>query len=234
MDDGAIADQGHVLVEVVLAGRYTQPMEQASQIETIKKWLDTGSINIFGLPFAGKDTHGRELAELLDAELIGGGQIIRSDLTPQHMKDHIAKGLLTPTDEYLALMLPYFSQPRFTGRPFILSSVGRWFGEHAHVYTALADAHHELKAVLYIDISTDELRKRWEASLTLQDRGIRHDDAEHILETRINEFQTKTLPVINYYRDKGLLIQIDGDQPQAQTLTTILSELRYRAHKTST
>ncbi|MBA3758824.1 nucleoside monophosphate kinase [Candidatus Saccharibacteria bacterium] len=194
-------------------------------VEHIKDWLGCGSINIFGLPFAGKDTHGRELAELLGAQLIGGGEIIRSKITPQHMKDHIAEGKLTPTDEYLALMLPYFEQERLKDLPLVLSSVGRWFGEQTHVMNAAQASGHPLKAVLFLDITVTELYKRWEASLKIQDRGKRHDDAEHILETRIEEFQTKTLPVIDYYRNEGLLIPISSEGTQAETLTTILNEL---------
>ena len=195
------------------------------QIKIIKSWLGTGSINIFGYPFAGKDTHGRELAKLLDAELIGGGEIIRSDETPQHMKDHIAAGVLTPTHEYLQMILPYFSQEKFNNRPLILSSVGRWFGEHTNVKEAAQASGHPMKAVLFLDISLGEMHKRWEASLHLGDRGKRHDDAEHVLETRIKEFQTKTLPVIDHYRDEGLLITIAGSGTQSQTLDLILDKL---------
>lgn len=208
--------------------RYNQYMEAFSDkdIAKIKAWLGTGSINIFGMPFAGKDTHGRELVKLFDGILIGGGHIIRSG-DKQHMKDHIAKGLLTPTDEYLALMLPYFSEPDFDGKPLILSSVGRWFGEEKEVYKATNDSGHPTKVVLYIDISADELHRRWQKSLKLDDRGRRHDDAEHILQTRIDEFNTKTLPVIAYYKDKGLLIHIDGNGTQAETLQKILQGLKY-------
>lgn len=207
---------------------YTLYMNQAVQdkkLQTIKQWLGTGSLNIFGLPFAGKDTHGRELANLLDGELIGGGEVIRSDITPQHMKDHIAAGKLTPTSEYLKLILPYLAQERLKNHPLILSSVGRWFGEHSHVQKAAQTSGHPIKAVLFIDITTEELHKRWEASLHLQDRGKRHDDAEHILETRIQEFQTKTLPVIDYYRQQGLLVSVPGDSTQPETLATILDKL---------
>jgi adenylate kinase len=187
-----------------------ESVENDEKIKSIKRWLGTGSLNIFGLPFAGKDTHGRELAKLFDAPLIGGGEIIRSDLTPQHMKDHIAKGMLTPTDEYLQLMLPYLAQERLQGRPLILNSVGRWFGEHLPVEKAARETGHDIKAVLYIDIDAEEVRRRWEKSLHLQDRGQRHDDAEHILDTRIHEFEKKTKPVIDYYRQQNLVVEVSG------------------------
>jgi adenylate kinase len=205
---------------------------QLGKLQKIKTWLGSGSINIFGLPFAGKDTHGKELTELFDGHLIGGGEIIRSSSTPQHMKDHIAGGVLTPTDEYLELMLPYFNQPKFKGKPLILSSVGRWFGEQLPVSHAAKDSGHEIKAVLFLDITRNEQLKRWKTSLHLQDRGKRHDDAEHILETRNQEFETKTLPVINYYKQQGLLLEINSNGTKHETLNLIIEKLLEHATRT--
>jgi cytidylate kinase len=51
-------------------------MEQ--KIEIIKNWLGTGSINVFGLPFSGKDTVGIRLAELLGAKFLSSGLILRA------------------------------------------------------------------------------------------------------------------------------------------------------------
>ena len=48
------------------------------KIETIKEWLGTGSINIFGLPMSGKDTQGIKLAETLGAKFLSSGLIIRA------------------------------------------------------------------------------------------------------------------------------------------------------------
>jgi len=40
------------------------------KIVAIKKWLGTGSINIFGLPMSGKDTMGIRLAEALGGKFL--------------------------------------------------------------------------------------------------------------------------------------------------------------------
>ena len=54
------------------------------KLNTIKSWLGTGSINIFGLPMSGKDTHGLKLAELLGAKLLSSGMIIRAMESETH------------------------------------------------------------------------------------------------------------------------------------------------------
>lgn len=200
-----------------------------TKIDDIKKWLKTGSINIFGLPFAGKDTHGRELAELFGGAIIGGGDILRSNAAPSHIQDHIAKGSLAPTEDYLRIILPYFSLDKFKNQPLILSSVGRWHGEEAGVLEASAQSGHPLLVVIHLKITVDEMRRRWQTSRELGDRGIRRDDAEHILNNRLQEFQTKTVPVIEFYRDQGMLIEIDGMPERQAVLRTILDELWRRA-----
>ena len=54
------------------------------KIETIKEWLGTGSINIFGLPMSGKDTQGIKLAEALGAKFLSSGLIIRAIRFDRH------------------------------------------------------------------------------------------------------------------------------------------------------
>lgn len=204
-------------------------MTDVERLQIIKHWLGAGSINIFGAPFAGKDTHGRELSSTFNAPLIGGGDIIRSHESLHEVKAHIAKGNLAPTDEYLALVLPYFEQTKLKNRPLILSSVGRWYGEHIHVKNAAKKSGHDIKLVVYLDIDEDEVWRRWQKSLDLKDRGKRHDDAEHALHKRLEEFKNKTLPVIGYYKDLGLLLHIDGKTKRSKVSRQIIDGLHQKA-----
>jgi adenylate kinase len=200
-----------------------------TKIQDIKAWLKTGSINIFGLPFAGKDTHGRELAKLLDGVFISSGDIFRSKDSPLHLQEHIGKGLLAPTEEFLNIVLPYFLKAEFKQKPLILSSVGRWHGEEAGVLEATAESGHPLLVVIYIKITIDEMVHRRQASELLGDRGKREDDAEHIIATRLEEFETKTKPVISFYKDQGMLIEIDGLKSRDMVKKDILDNLALRA-----
>jgi adenylate kinase len=204
-----------------------------TKISQIKAWLKTGSINVFGMPFAGKDTHCRELADLLDGVVVGSGDILRSKDTPSHIQEHIAKGFLAPMEEFLSIMLPYFSRQEFRGKPLILSSVGRWHGEEAGVLEASAESGHPLLVVIYLKITIEEMRQRWSIAQHTGDRGARDDDAEHILDTRLEEFETKTKPVIEFYRDQGMLIEIDGMKPKEQVLKNILDKLALHARRQS-
>lgn len=199
-------------------------MQQAN-IDHIKTWLGTGSINIFGLPFAGKDTHGHWLAELFNASIMGGGDILRNSVIPPHVRTLIDAGKLAPTDDYINIVTPYLSSEEFSGHPLILSSVGRWHGEEPGVMAAAESAGHPIKAVVFLSVSEAVAYERFLASRQDIKRGERADDTEHILQTRFTEFHNKTLPVIEFYRTHGLLIEVDGNPPKNEVHQTILQGL---------
>lgn len=198
-------------------------------LETIQKWLGTGSINIFGRPFAGKDTQGRILAEAFDARLLGGGDVLRNSQIPQHVEEALHRGELVPTKDYVEIVLPYLSREEFIGKPLILSSVGRWIGEEQGVMQVLNEANHSLKAVIYLDLPEEVVKNRWQALESHDDRGGRHDDTLEILEKRLAVFRDKTLPVIDEYRKFGLLEVIDGNQSPEKVSNDIISALTNRA-----
>ncbi len=203
-------------------------MIDPEQISTIRSWLGSGSINIFGLPFAGKDDQTGRLQNLLDGNKLGGGDILRASLTPE-IKSYLDEGKLIPSDLYVKMVLPYLNQPELADKPLLLSSVGRWFGEENGVMQVLKEAHHPLKAVIYLIVSRNDALERLRRSKDLGDRGDRDDDDEKLLLTRFEEFETKTMPVINHYRNLGLLIEIDATQSRENVQASILSELASRA-----
>lgn len=75
---------------------------------------------------------------------------------------------------------------------------------------AAEQSGHAVKAVIFLTIDESVLRERWRIAQDSGARGERADDAEEKLSVRLAEFQNKTLPVIEYYREQGLLLEIDA------------------------
>ncbi|CAN5393881.1 adenylate kinase [soil metagenome] len=203
-------------------------MIDSQKISTIKTWLGSGAINIFGLPFAGKDEQTSRLVEILEGTKLGGGDILRASTTPE-VQSYLDAGKLIPSDLYVQMVLPYLSRPELSDRPLLLSSVGRWYGEEDGVMHVLDDSHHPLKAVIYLDITKEDALARLHASKHIGDRGDRNDDDEQLLATRFDEFEQKTTPVINHYRELGLLIEIDATSSRDDVQDAILDQLFQRA-----
>lgn len=195
------------------------------KILAIKSWLGTGSINIFGLPMSGKDTQGIRLAETLGAKFLSSGIIIRAKESETNQKLS-NNGALIPTNVFYDWVLPYFERSDLRDFPLVLSSIGRWYGEENVVISTAAGSGHDIKAAILLNISESDVESRFEAAKILNDRGNRADDKDvQTFRTRLEEFRTKTMPVIQHYRDLDLLIIINGDQSRDAVFNEIIEKL---------
>ena len=204
-------------------------MEIEQKLTIIKEWLGTGSINIFGLPMSGKDTQGVKLAEALDAKFLSSGMIVRAmeTETKQKLSD---KGNLIPTNIFYEWVLPYFERRDLFSYPLVLSSIGRWSGEEDQVMSVAAGAGHEIKAAVILNISEADVENRFKESKVLNDRGERADDKDlEIFHNRLQEFRTKTLPVLQHYQTLGLLVEVNGDQTREAVFNELVEKLYAKA-----
>ena len=204
-------------------------MIMESKVEVIKEWLGTGSINIFGLPMSGKDTQGIKLAETLNAKFLSSGIIIR-DKESKTNEAYSKSGSLIPTNIFYEWVLPYFEQPELFHTPLILSSIGRWSGEEEQVMSVAAGSGHPIMAAIVLELSEADVINRFEKSKESNDRGDRPDDQNlEIFHTRIQEFRQKTLPVIQHYKELGLLIRVNGNQSRETVFNEIVEKLYEKA-----
>lgn len=201
------------------------------KIATIKEWLGTGSINVFGLPMSGKDTVGIKLAELLGARFLSSGMIIRAMEAERniHTSD---TGVLTPTDTFYEWVLPYFAREDLKGGALVLSSVGRWSGEENVVFETAAAAGHEIKAGILLNVSEADVIMRWEEVREIGKREgklldtKREDDKKlEIFQKRISEFKEKTIPVIQHYQQLGKLIPVQADMSREEVINLVIDKL---------
>ncbi|MBR3052366.1 nucleoside monophosphate kinase [Candidatus Saccharibacteria bacterium] len=199
------------------------------QIDIIKEWLGTGSINIFGLPMSGKDTQGIRLAEALGAKFLSSGMIIRA--MEQETKQNLTgDGNLIPTNTFYEWVLPYFERRDLYHYPLVLSSIGRWEGEEYQVMSVAEGSGHEIKAAIILNISEADVEARFQESKATGDRGDRADDKDlETFRTRLQEFRTKTIPVLQHYKTLGLLVEVNGDQSREAVFKEIIAKLAAKA-----
>ncbi len=195
------------------------------ELKIISDWLGSGSINVFGRPFSGKDTQGKKLAALLGGIIVGGGEILRSRHEPLDIERDLSAGKFAPSDYYISTVLPYLSRQELAGKPLLLSSVGRAHGEEQPTIDAATAAGHPIKAVVYLEFPEDEVWQRFHAAAARGDRGSRNDDTEEALRTRLERFNRQTVPVIEFYKAKGLLITVDGTPAPDSVTAEIIKRL---------
>ena len=198
-------------------------MNDVNKINKIKQWLGSGSIDIFGRPFAGKDSQCLELAKVFGGKVISGGDILRSSKeTSKLLKNNIDNGKMAPSNEYLEIVTNYFNKKELFGTPLMLSSVGRWHGEEYPIMQALEKSNHPLKLAIYLNISNEESYRRWMMLKDFNDRPNRADDTKEILKIRNQQFNEKTLPVIQYYRQLNMLVEVDGNKSRHEVTKDII------------
>ncbi|MBQ3441497.1 nucleoside monophosphate kinase [Candidatus Saccharibacteria bacterium] len=196
-----------------------------AKIAEIKKWLGTGSINIFGYPMSGKDTQGVKLAEAIGGKLLSSGIIIRANEIEKHKK-LTDQGNLIPTNIFYEWVLPYFFREDLKKYPLILSSIGRWFGEEDTVLETAEKAGHPIKAAVLLNISEADVLDRFHKLQILNDRGERQDDKDlGVFKTRLEEFRLKTMPVLEHYKELGMLVNVNGDQSREAVYREMIDKL---------
>lgn len=206
-------------------------MEQ--QLKDIKAWLGVGSINIFGLPMSGKDTVGVRLAENLGAKFLSSGMIIRA-MEEEKGVDLSGKGNLIPSNTFYEWILPYFEREDLWNYPLILSSIGRWAGEEDEVMTVARSSGHTIRAAVELRLSEQDVVERWEAAKLLGDRGLRPDDANpDVFRTRLEEYRTKTLPVLKHYQELGLLVSVPANLSRDQVFAKVVEALANFSKRTN-
>jgi adenylate kinase len=195
-------------------------------VEVVRPWLGTGSINIFGLPAAGKDEQGRALSGLLGAVLLQPGVFMRlpgwlSDSATESMN----QGLLLRPEEAIELFTRLFREFTDPDKPFVLTSMGRHDGEQQSVMAAASEAGHPVRVVVLLSVTVAEAKRRQLLEVGRADREIRADRDPSIIDTRFNEFRVHTRPVIDFYRQEGILLEVDGTGTIEEVTLRLLQSL---------
>lgn len=57
--------------------------------------------------------------------------------------------------------------------------------------------------------------------------GVREDDKPEVVKHRLEVYKKQTEPLIDYYREKDLILEVNGEQSPEKVLTDVLAVLKY-------
>lgn len=161
---------------------------------------------LIGIQGAGKSTQGNMLSSEYNIPYLSSGHIFREMAKEKTklgrwLKETLNAGILIPDDTTLEIVLTYLAKPEYS-RGYILDGFPRTVVQ-AEAFEAKGGAD----KVIYLDVSDKEAL--WRISGRVSDRD---DETLQAIRKRIEMFHEFTEPVIDYYRDAGRLMQIDGEQ----------------------
>jgi adenylate kinase len=184
------------------------------------------NVLLIGPPGAGKGTQGERLAQRLGLTHIAAGDLLRDEVragTPvgRDAKTYIDRGDLVPDAVIINLVLPRVEAAAAqTG--YLLDGFPRSVAQAQEARRLAEQAGASPDVVLYLDVPREELVRRILARAAEQGRS---DDNPTTVRNRLEVFDEVTRPLIDYYRNRGLLKVIDADRDPDAVTGEILSAL---------
>jgi adenylate kinase len=208
---------------------------------------------IFGPQGSGKGTQADKLAEKFNLEHIETGLIFReiarenSELgkTIKNLNDH--KEMIP--DEITVEVLKEFLQKIPSNQGLILDSAPRTVGQIDLVEKLLEELGRPIDRAIYIKLPMEEsiarISKRYACTVCYRhfviDKHIkssddpcptcggpimqRGDDTPEGIAKRLKTFYQVTVPVIEHYKEKGILIEVDGHKSVEEVFEDITNKL---------
>lgn len=181
---------------------------------------------VLGPQGSGKGTQASRLSEAYVIPHISTGEMFRAAIAARtelgrRVEPILASGELVPDDLTVQLIRERLAEPD-AERGFVLDGFPRNLAQ-AHVAD---DAWEQrgigLEAVVYLEVPEAELRRRLLARAEIEGRS---DDTPDVIDHRFGVFAQTTFPLVEHYRDRGLLVAIAADQPPDAVTDEVMSRL---------
>lgn len=179
-----------------------------------------------GPPGAGKGTQASVVAGRFGVPAISTGDIFRANVsegTPLGLeaKRYMDAGEYVPDSVTNEMVRNRIAEP--DAEPgFLLDGYPRTLAQVEELDGMLADAGQALDAVVVLTVDAEELVQRL---LKRAETSGRSDDTEDVIRHRQDVYTEQTAPLIDVYRDRGLLLEVDGlgevDEVSARILAAL-------------
>jgi adenylate kinase len=171
------------------------------------------NIVLFGAPGSGKGTQAKLIAEKFGFDHVSTGDLFRYEIshkTPLGLKaqEIINRGDLCPDDITLG-MLNNHIQKHADSKGFIFDGVPRTIKQAEMLDDKNLFKDLNISMVLYLYVEMEEVEKRILKRAQLENRA---DDTPETVKARVANFFEQTMPLVDYYKNQGKLIQLNGMQ----------------------
>jgi adenylate kinase len=204
---------------------------------------------LLGPPGSGKGTQAERITAKYNIPVVATGDIFRQNIAAgtalgKEAKAYMDKGELVPDEIVVGLVVDRLKQPDVKDG-YLLDGFPRTIAQAEALQAMTADTGGMLEKVIYINTPRDALIRRIAGRRVCESCGKtyniptfppkvegvcdlcgdaiiqRSDDAEATAVNRIDVYNEQTKPLVDYYRQKGLLAEFDGTEPIEETFAGI-------------
>lgn len=204
---------------------------------------------LMGAPGAGKGTQADVMAKKLFVPHISTGDIFRAAMKAgtdmgKLAEQYISQGKLVPDEVTLGIVKDRLEEADCKDG-FILDGFPRTIAQADGLQEYLASVNKPLDSVINIDVDLNSLVDRLTGRRVCRNCGAsfhlmynppakegvcddcggelyqRKDDSEETIKNRLNVYVENSKPLIDYYAEKDLLLEVDGNQAINEVLTAI-------------
>lgn len=184
------------------------------------------NVLLIGAPGSGKGTQGERLSQRLGLEHIAAGDLLRAEVDAQtplgrRVSDMMKRGDLVPDAVIVSLLMPrVLAAADASG--YLLDGFPRSVEQAVEARKLGDQADAAPQAVIYLDAPREELVRRIVARAEIEGRA---DDNPQTVRNRLEVFDAATRPLVDYYRERGLLHVINANQDEDAVTAEILAAL---------
>jgi adenylate kinase len=208
------------------------------------------NIILIGPPGAGKGTQAKILEQAYDIVQISTGDMLRARMTKgdtfaAEIKTILADGKYVPDEAMVKMLAERIDEPDCKNG-FILDGFPRTVAQAEALDKMLAEQNKKIDAVIELVVDEEALVERITGRYTCAKCGTgyndkfgptkvkdvcdvcgsseftrRADDNEETLRKRLDTHNKQTAPILPYYKDKGMLKQVDGMEDVAHVAGAI-------------
>ena len=203
-----------------------------------------------GPPGSGKGTQAAKLIEKVETAHISTGDILRENVSKRtdlglQAKGYMDSGKLVPDDLIVEMMKNRLASED-CAKGFILDGFPRTVSQAESLEKMLQQLGISLDAVLLFNVSDEVVVERLSGRRNCRSCGAiyhvrfnpsrkgsscqicggelfqREDDREEVIRKRLDVYHQQTSPLPGFYRERGILVEVDAEKSSDEVLKTIL------------
>ena len=206
-------------------------------------------IIMLGAPGAGKGTQAKQIAGKYSIPHISTGDIFRANIKNgtdlgKKAKEYMDQGLLVPDELTCDLVMDRIQQDDCKNG-FVLDGFPRTIPQAEALDAALAKIGEKMDYAIDVDVPDENIVNSMSGRRACLDCGatyhivslppktegkcdhcgsdlvLREDDKPETVQKRLTVYHDQTQPLIDYYKNQGILKSVDGTQPMEAVFTAI-------------